>query len=71
MITGCTFKKVYKSTVRNRYIVPQVFIAFEYKPHTIYIYDPLRDGGLLYGYTDRYNIVSIDVDDIIEKVEIK
>lgn len=32
----------------------------------IEIMRPWKTGGLLYGYTDRYNVISICVSDIIE-----
>lgn len=69
-VNGRIFEKGFKLTIRNRYIIPQEYICFEYKPTTLYLYDPWREGGLIYGYTDRYNIKSIDIDDILEKVEI-
>ena len=33
---------------------------------TVYLYRTWRSGGLLYGYKDRFNIVSICIEDIIK-----
>lgn len=36
------------------------------KVTTVELYKPWRAGSLLYGYIDRFNIVSIAVEDILE-----
>lgn len=36
------------------------------KVKTITLYNTWKSGGLLYGYRDRFNIVSISIEDIIK-----
>lgn len=42
---------------------------FDYKridrERSVYLYKSWRSGGLLYGYVDRFNIVTIEIDSII------
>jgi hypothetical protein len=44
-------------------------VPFDYKridhERTVYLYRSWRSGGLLYGYVDRFNIVTIELDSII------
>ena len=32
---------------------------------TVYLYKSWKSGGLLYGYVDRFNVVSIAIEDIV------
>lgn len=42
---------------------------FDYKridrERSVYLYKSWRSGGLLYGYVDRFNIITIEIDSII------
>jgi len=41
------------------------FIRFGDCVRTVYISRTFESGGLLYGYTDRFNVISISKEDII------
>ena len=36
---------------------------------TVYLERTWKSGGLLYGYTDRFNVMSIAIEDIVEMQE--
>ena len=44
-------------------------VPFDYKridhERTVYLYRSWRSGGLLYGYINQFNVISIAIEDII------
>lgn len=50
--------------------VPHNYIRIDHGTRTITLRRSWRSGGLLYGYVDRFNVVSIALEDIVNMEEV-